>query len=258
MNRKYILAALAAIVVIVMVPPVPVILAFVVPIVLLVAVKKNSYQITEKIPVVSDNTWKAAFAVSFTAFIAMLIIAGVAGSIGPGLESPDDDPVAAEATDTPEPTETPEPTSTPTAEPTATAEATPTEEPDDFDDADDAQLDAQTVESLYESVTMDNAPEHSDMEVFAMHQGDVFWVEVETYVRDEGDLIHQMAVLMGGYAGVVDQGHGGDGMEVDLYNHQGEYAGSFYVDYEYAEAYANDEIDEEEYMEHALENFESA
>lgn len=78
-------------------------------------------------------------------------------------------------------------------------------------------------------------------------QGDTFVVEYMSFSTAEEDLMTEMGYVAGAYAGMVSEGHTSDRMEVAILNVAGERAGTFHVEYEWAEAYANNEITGEEF-----------
>lgn len=78
-------------------------------------------------------------------------------------------------------------------------------------------------------------------------QGDTFVVEYMSFSTAEEDLMTEMGYVAGAYAGMVAEGHTSDRMEVAILNVAGERAGTFHVEYEWAEAYANNEITGEEF-----------
>lgn len=88
-------------------------------------------------------------------------------------------------------------------------------------------------------------------------QGDTFVVEYMSFSTTEQDLATEMGYVAGAYAGMVAEGHTSDRMEVVILNVAGERAGTFHVEYEWAEAYANDEITADEFSLRVLSTLQS-
>lgn len=88
-------------------------------------------------------------------------------------------------------------------------------------------------------------------------QGDTFNVEYTSYSQTEAEIANEIGFVAGAYAGMVGEGHTTDGMEATILTVAGDPAGTFYVDYEWAEAFANDEISSEEFSQRVLSTLEA-
>lgn len=88
-------------------------------------------------------------------------------------------------------------------------------------------------------------------------QGDTFVVEYRSFAQTEQEIAGEMGYVAGAYAGMVNEGHTSDRMEAAILNTNGERAGTFYVEYDWAEAYANDEISDEEFGQRVLSTLEA-
>lgn len=125
----------------------------------------------------------------------------------------------------------------------------------DGDEADTAENEAENEEiSDEEIITLfESLVESEGMTVeTAEMQGDIFTVEYTSYSQTERELASEIGYVAGAYAGMVGEGHTSDRMEATILAASGEPAGTFYVEYEWAEAYENGEISDEEFSQRVI------
>ncbi len=113
------------------------------------------------------------------------------------------------------------------------------------------------MEELWKAVMSSNEPDRAELTYAAEHESGIFWVTIEGYVPDQEALTTVVGGAAGAYAGVVEQGHGGDRMEAELVNMNGEYAGSFYIERAWVEEYNAGEISGTELAARVMGTFES-
>lgn len=87
--------------------------------------------------------------------------------------------------------------------------------------------------------------------------GDRFVVEYYSSAQTETEFAEEMGYLVGAYAGVVDEGYGGERMDVTVLAADGSTAGTFHAEREWAESYNAGEMSDEEYSQRVLQTLES-
>lgn len=128
-------------------------------------------------------------------------------------------------------------------------------------DADGQEVD-ETEDALEEEETDEEDMEFSDDDYLTLFEATIeqqgldlesveeedgtLVVEYTSYAQDEPELAGEMGTFSGAYSGLVGEGYTNDRMEVTILNVHGETAATFHVEYDWAEAHANDEITNEE------------
>lgn len=146
------------------------------------------------------------------------------------------------------------------SEETTESDASAEEQQQEIDEAEESDVEgeeANTAESELEDRDLSNDDlipvfealvESEGMTVdTAEMQGDTFVVEYRSSATTEQEILNEMGYVAGAYAGMVKEGHTSDRMEVAIFNQDGVKAGTFYVEYDWAEAFANDEITADEF-----------
>ncbi|MDL5363899.1 DUF3488 domain-containing protein [Halalkalicoccus sp. NIPERK01] len=91
----------------------------------------------------------------------------------------------------------------------------------------------------------------------AQVQRDTFVVEYMSFAQTEQELAGEIGYVAGAYAGMVGEGHTSDRMEATILTVNGDPAGTFYVEYGWAEAFANEEISNTEFSQRVISTIES-
>lgn len=81
--------------------------------------------------------------------------------------------------------------------------------------------------------------------------------EYYSNAQTETELAEEMGYLVGAYAGVVDEGYGGERMDVTVLAADGSTAGTFHAERGWAESYNTGEMSDEEYSQRVLQTLEA-